>query len=86
VSQDWKLVFDETPFEFFLSLKAPQRRILLAAFSHLKSNPSAEADHEAFDDCGRSPSVKGFRPFLVTYWLNHSAKEIRVLDIQLIDY
>jgi hypothetical protein len=31
---------------------------------------------------GRQLSVRAFRPFLITYWLDAFVKEIRVVDIE----
>lgn len=81
---DWKVVFDEAAFEFFLGLKLRERHILLKAFATLKSNPYERPDFNSSDTTGRPLNVRGFRPFLITYWLDHAVKEVRVLEIQRI--
>jgi hypothetical protein len=84
VSAGWKLVIDEAPFEFFVSRRASERRFLLKAFERLKSEPYQTADYFAKDDSDRPLSLKGFQPFLITYWLDQAVKEVRVLDIKRI--
>ena len=85
MSDHWQVVFDEVPFRFLLSRSPRQRALLLRASELLKSDPLHDADFQSMDASGRQLSIRGFRPFLVTYWLDASVKEVRVLEIELVD-
>jgi hypothetical protein len=82
VNEQWQLVFDEIPFRFLMSKPAAQRRLLFAAFDSLKGQPYKEPDFQSKDTVGRQLNIRGFRPFLITYWLDASVKEVRVADIE----
>ena len=82
MSEQWQLVFDEIPFRFFLSRTSAQRRLLLAAFDALRNDPYKESDFQSEDSTHRRLNIRGFRPFLITYWLDASVKEVRVVDIE----
>ncbi len=55
---------------------------LLAAFDSLKADPYQRPDFDIEDISGRQLSIRAFRPFLITYWLDASVKEVRVVDIE----
>ena len=82
MSETWQLVFDEVPFRLFLTRLLAERRVLLSAFDALKVDPYLEADFHIADNSGRQLNIRAFRPFLITYWLDASVKEIRVIDIE----
>jgi hypothetical protein len=82
----WKLVLDETAFQHFLSSRATARRRLLSAFEELRANPQRRPDYQANDATGRTLSVWASRPFLITYWLDSFVLEIRIVDIQLVQF
>jgi hypothetical protein len=74
VSGEWQLVFDEVPFRLFLSRRLSERRILLSAFESLKADPYQQTDFDIEDASQRQLSIRAFRPFLITYWLDASVK------------
>jgi hypothetical protein len=78
----WKVVIDEAAFQFFVSSRAAERRKLLASFDQLRANPQRRADYFVQDATGRTLSVWGDRPFLITYWLDSFVSEIRIVDVQ----
>lgn len=82
MSEQWQLVFDEVPFRMFLARRLPERRVLLTAFDSLKADPYQRPDFDMEDISGRQLSIRAFRPFLITYWLDASVKEVRVVDIE----
>ncbi|MHB8523856.1 MAG: hypothetical protein ACYDH9_24295 [Limisphaerales bacterium] len=84
MSGEWRLVFDEDAFEYLLSRRARERNLLIAFLEKLKVDPYQEGEYTVEDDSGRPLQVKGFQPYLITYWLDHSVKEVRVLDIERI--
>lgn len=84
MNEQWQLVFDEIPFRFLLSRTAVQRRLLLAAFDALRSDPYREPDFQSEDTVGRRLNIRGFRPFLITYWLDASVKQVRVAHFSVL--
>jgi hypothetical protein len=82
----WTYVLDEAAFHFFISRSAAERRKLAAAFEQLRANPRREADYFCNDATGRTLSVCGFRPFLVTFWLDEFVSEIRIVNVQWIRF
>ncbi len=80
----WRLVFDEEAFGFVLTRRARERLVLFKAFDLLRAAPYQEADFEVADRSGRTLSVRRARPFLVTYWLDASVKEVRVVNLELV--
>ena len=84
MSAHWQLVLDEIPLRFLFSRPAAQRRILFAALDALKLDPYAEPHFRSQDSAGRELSLRAARPFVFTYWLDASVKEVRVIDIELL--
>jgi hypothetical protein len=82
VNGEWQVVFDEVPFRLFLSRRLSERRILLSAFDSLKADSYQRPDFDIQDISQRQLSIRAFRPFLITYWLDASVKEVRVVDIE----
>ena len=86
MSKQWQLVLDEVPFRFFLGRRLTERRALLAALDSLKNDPYQTSDFHIEDNTGRKLSIRAFRPFLVTYWLDASVNEVRVADIENVGF
>lgn len=82
MNDEWQLVFDEVPFRFFLSRRLSERRILLSVFDSLKLDPYQRSDFDMEDSSQRQLAIRAVRPFLITYWLDASVKEVRVVDIE----
>jgi hypothetical protein len=84
--ESWKLVLDETAFQFFVSAPATDRSRLLSAFGQLCGNPHRQADHYTHDATGRRLSVWAARPLLITYWLDSFHSEVRIVNVQRIRF
>lgn len=67
--------------DFALSLRGKKRQRLLAALESLARNPFSPADYQELDADGRTNEVILEDEFLITYWLDHAVKEIRVKEI-----
>jgi hypothetical protein len=80
--EQWKLVLGEAAFQFFISLRAAERRKALDALEQLKRDPQHRHNFGIKDVAGRSLSVFVARPFLITYWLDSLVLEVRVVDFQ----
>lgn len=79
---DPKLVLDEEVVRFILSLSALKRRKLLTHLEQLRTRWNETPDFRQETASSRWLSVRVFRPYAITYWLDGSVDELRVVDIQ----
>ena len=84
MNDDWRLVFDDDAFQFLLTRRLRERLLLFKALNSLRTDPYKVGDFELADSTGRELFVRRARPFLVTYWLDASVKEIRVVNVELV--
>ena len=80
--EPWMLVLDEAAFHFFNGLRAAERRKVLYVLDQIKRDPRQKCHFGMTDSSGRPLSVLAFIPFLITYWRDDFALEVRVVDIQ----
>jgi hypothetical protein len=68
--------------EFLAQLpKARQRRVLRLAQT-LAANPFVLSDYAVTDESGREQEHLLIDDFVFTYWLDHSAREVRITEIE----
>jgi hypothetical protein len=67
---------------YALAASAHQRRKLIAQLHHLQNHSFESPDFREQDTTGRWLNVKVLRPFLITYWLDGSVNELRIVDVQ----
>ena len=79
IMRGWKVALDQDAVESLLSYRPTDRRALIRFFDALKSNPLLPGDYEEFDDVGRTIQAKKHNRFLLRYWADHAAKELRIL-------
>ncbi len=84
MKNEWQLVFDEEAFRFVLARRGRERLVLFKGLDLLRADPYQPGDFELAERSGRMLSVRRARPFLITYWLDASVKEIRVINIELV--
>jgi len=77
----WKFVLDEQAFAFFQTARGAERQALIRAFEELRTHPTAEGDWQSRDDHGRDVEVGVFGKFLIHYWDDFLAKELRIVRI-----
>lgn len=51
----------------------------------LAKNPYQTGDFIDTDESGRPYDVKLMDDLVVTYWVDHLAKEVRIVDLELVD-
>jgi len=67
-----------------LLLDRPRRRernLILRFLDELASDPFQEGDFQEKDDDGRAVQIKVIGRYALTFWSDHSAKEVRVTQI-----
>ena len=79
---EWKLVLDEGAFEFYLTTRGAERRILRRGLDHLKDNPMHIGLWQDFDEFKRPVEVELFGKLWVSYWSDVVAKEVRIVRIK----
>ena len=77
----WRFVLDEQAFAFFQPARGAFRQALSRAFEELRTHPTAEGDWQSRDDHGRDVEVGVSGKFLIHYWDDFLAKELRIVRI-----
>ena len=77
----WKFVLDEQAFDFFRAARGAERHAPLRAFAELRAHPNLEGVWQSRDDHGREVEVGVFGKFLIQYWDDFLAKELRIVRI-----
>jgi hypothetical protein len=82
VKSSYKYTVDDTVIEFFSSAKKRHRDELLRIFATLADNPVTQADWTQKDSNGRDCQVKRFARWVVTYWPEHLANLVHIIDVE----
>lgn len=69
----------------FTSLSARQREKLLREFDHLACFPAQQGDYQEVGATDRIYEVKLSGDLLLTWWVDHAAKEVRIVRIERIE-
>jgi hypothetical protein len=81
----FQYVLDEAVVEEIIKMKGSERDALLHAFQWLADNPHDEGEESELADSLRPVFSKRFRDWLVTYWPDDGACELRVIKISNLD-
>jgi hypothetical protein len=82
MSVSYTCVVDDTVLRLFSSAKNREREGLLRIFSALSDNPHQVGDYIQTSAALREHQVKRFGKWLITYWADHGARELRVVDVR----
>ncbi len=66
-------------------IRAAPRRQLAGFIDSLSTNPFAEGDYAMRDSTEREVQIKILNAYAITFWSDHAAKEIKILDIRPAD-
>ncbi len=75
----------EEAVQIFTSLPALQRAKLLRAFDRLARSPNGPGDYQEAGASERLYEVKLLDELLLTWWVDHAAKEVRIVRIESVD-
>ena len=78
----YKYTVDDAVLHVFASARKRHREELLRIFDYLAKEPFTKGDTTQADHTGRQCQVKHFGAWTVTYWPEHLANEIHVLDVE----
>ena len=80
----WQFVLNQTSVHFLMSLRGRNRTHLIDRLERLAADPTQSGDFGTKDDTGRSIQIKAAGPFLISFWADPWAKELRVINIEWI--
>ena len=69
----------------FTSFSARQRMKLLRVFDHLARFPDQLGDYQEAGASGCAYEVKLFDSIVLTWWVDHAVKEVRIVRIESVD-
>lgn len=78
----YTVIANQDTLEFLLSCSARDQRKAAKALYDLAENPQQMGDHEEPDAVGRLLQVKRTGPYLVKWWVDDWAREIRVVLVR----
>ena len=81
----YEIVVPLTVFEELRGLRRADRREIEDFLQRLVRQPSLSGDFEAPADDGRVHQVKIVGNWIVSYWSDHAAREIRVTNTEVIE-
>ena len=82
------------PYEIFLrgevvdslrKIRAKPRKLVAAYIDSLASNPFADGDYAVKDAAARDIQIKVIGEYALTFWTDHPAKEVKIIDIRSAD-
>jgi len=83
--RDYSLFLRAEAIEALKTTRGQQRRQISTFIDLLGTNPNMIGDYPEMDDNGRRLEIKVIGRFAITFWTDHAAKEIKVLDIRPAD-
>jgi hypothetical protein len=78
----WELVFHESAVDLLTNSRRKDKQILAKALEMLAHNPQVQPDYEERDSTGRPLFVIRAGPWIITYWLDHYVKEVRIVKLE----
>jgi mRNA-degrading endonuclease RelE of RelBE toxin-antitoxin system len=82
------------PYEVFLrseaihslrSIPVSTRKRISTFIDTLSGNPAVLGDYQMTDHTGRIIEIKILGSYAITFWIDHAAREIKVIDISHAD-
>ena len=78
----YRYIVDDAVLQFFADAKKRHREELLRIFARLAVDPFIEGDSTRRDATGRHCQVKRFGAWSVTYWPEHLANQVHIIDLK----
>ncbi len=71
--------------EILRAIRGNQRISLVAFIDSLSGDPNKGGDYTERDETGRQLEIKVIGSFAITYWADHAALEVKVVDLRRAD-
>jgi hypothetical protein len=81
----YRLVLNEDAARFLVQASRPAQRRLNVVLDDLKTSPFRSGDLQELDEEGRENEILAIGNWMVTYWTDHAAREIRVTRLESTD-
>ena len=81
---DYDFILSGNAARALLNCNASDRRKAIQYFDYLADNPTQEGDFQERGESGRIYEVKIFEDFIITYWSDHSSKELRIILFEVV--
>jgi hypothetical protein len=75
-------VFAQEAADFLLQLPKRRQRRIAFLLRQLAAHPHVRSDYSVADESGREIEHLLIEDFVFAYWLDHSVREIRIVDIE----
>jgi len=85
LSRPYEIVAPLTVYEVLRGMHRSQRREVEYFLHRLADRPALQGDFEAPADDGRIHQVKVVRGWMISYWGDHAACEMRVTSLEPIE-
>jgi uncharacterized protein YfdQ (DUF2303 family) len=81
----YALVLNEEAAPFLVGASRPAQRRLSVVMDELKASPFLVGDLQELDEQGRENQILVIGNWVVTYWVDHAVKEIRIARLECVD-
>ena len=71
--------------EILRAIRGNQRTSAVAFIDSLSGEPNKTGDYSEQDGTGRQLEIKVIGSFAITYWSDHAAAEVKVVDVRRAD-
>jgi hypothetical protein len=71
--------------EILRAIPGNQRTSVVAFIDSLSGDPNTNGDYSEHDETGRQLEIKVIGSFAITYWADHAATEVKVVDVRRAD-
>jgi hypothetical protein len=78
----YQIVLHEEAWAALASVSRPKQKRILRLLEQLQSDPFRQGEFQERDAAGRGNEVTLLEEWMVTFWSDHAAKEIRVLRLE----
>lgn len=69
---------------FISSLPKRQRNSVFDLLDKIAASPHGISDYQCYDGKGRLLETVSVDRYLITFWLDHAVKELRVVEVEII--
>ena len=80
--KSYRYTVDDAVLQVFSGATKQYRVELLRTFAYLAENPFLEGESTQPDHTGRGCQVKRFGPWVVTFWPEHLASVVHIVDVE----
>ena len=81
MGSEYDLVYSEQAADFLLSFERARQASLLYDLRCLASDPFVRSDYCLNDEQGRQIEHLMVADFVIAFWVDHAASELRIVDI-----